>query len=263
MLFNESVLAGLFPNCLKLARVIPIFKSGDTEQASNYRPISTLPVISKLFEKLMYRRFDSFLSKYKILTPCQFGFRSGRSTADAVLEFCDTIYNTVNLGGSVLSVFLDFSKAFDTVNHQILLSKLDHYGVRGLAHDWFRSYLSNRSQYVEVNCIRSEPTFMSHGVPQGSTLGPLLFLLYVNDMNNSSNVLQFVHFADDTTVSLPCESVGLGAGIMNSELSRVDAWLATNRLSLNIKKSSYMLFSATNLVPPFDIRVRDVLIDRV
>lgn len=151
-LFNESLSNSVFPSCLKCARIIPILKSGNLKYVNNYRPIYTLPFLSKIFEKLMYRRVNSFFTKENILSPHQFGFRSKFSTSDAILKFLDHAYCALNDIEYFSAIFLDFSKAFDTVNHEILLNKLDHLGIRGSMRDWFHSYLSDRSQCVAIKC---------------------------------------------------------------------------------------------------------------
>jgi hypothetical protein len=263
-LFNVSLLCGIFPDCLKIARVIPIHKSGNKLSVSNYRPISTLSNLSKVFEKLMSRRMNVFLKSCNILSKHQFGFRAGTSTSDAILEFLDHAYNSINQQQSIISVFLDFSKAFDTVNHEILLRKLSHYGFRGISNKWFHSYLSNRYQYVSLpNNAISCNTRVQLGVPQGSILGPLLFLLYINDMSNCDNNLQFVHFADDTTVFCSRDSAAGAIDVMNGGLLGVDQWLKSNRLSLNVNKTFYMCFSRNNIPPGHSIVIRDVNLKRI
>jgi len=240
-LFNLSVTSGVFPSCLKCARVIPLFKSGDSKIPSNYRPISTLPVMSKIFEKLMHTQLDAFLKSNSIITSSQFGFKESCSTADAVLEYVDNVSNTLDRKMSMITVFLDFAKAFDTVKHEILIDKLDHLGVRGLPLEWFKSYLCDRRQCVDINGSRSGLLHVQSGVPQGSVLGPVLFLLYINDMNRCSNILNFVHFADDTTVFGCGENIQNLADLVNADLSRVYEWLCSNRLSLNIGKTCFMV----------------------
>lgn len=262
-LFNQSVQLGVFPSCLKIARVVPIHKAGSKELLNNYRPISTLPLLSKIFEKLMIVRLNSFLSHNNVIQPRQFGFMKDHNTADAILEFCDGVYEASNSGGSLLSVFLDFSKAFDTVKHSILLSKLQHYGIRGVTNDWFRSYLSGRSQFVEVNGVGSDRLDVHFGVPQGSVLGPLLFLLYINDMENSSSELRFIHFADDTTVFLSGSDADHLCDLLNVELGKIDLWLQTNRLSLNISKTCYMLFTRNVVSITRSVQIRNAPLVRV
>ena len=252
-LFNKSLNTGVFPDCLKLAKIIPIFKAGDTKLMKNYRPISMLPFLSKLFERLMYSRLVTFLEKYNILSNEQFGFRKNSSTSDAVVEFLDNAYRAMDDKNYLIAVFLDFSKTFDTVNHSILLQKLNHLGIRGSFNKWFSSYLKNRKQYVSINNKCSSKTHITLGVPQGSILGPILFLLYINDMPNSSDRLKFVHFADDTTVFASDKNVNRLIDTLNNELKNVDDWLVTNRLSLNVQKTSYMVF--TNLLLPNNINI--------
>jgi len=258
-LFNLSVSLGTFPSCLKVARVIPIFKAGNTSSPGNYRPISTLPIMSKIFEKLMYRQLIVFLKSMNILSPCQFGFRKNCSTSDAVLEFVDCANNILDQKMSMLTVFLDFSKAFDTVKHEILIDKLEHLGIRGLAKEWFRSYVCGRRQYVDVSGDRSELLNIQNGVPQGSVLGPVLFLLYINDMSRCSFKLKFIHFADDTTAFGYGDNIHALADEMNEELNRIYLWLCSNRLSLNIEKTSFMVLSdkkQLDVIP--NIRINDV-----
>ena len=256
-MFNTSVSLGCFPDCLKIARVVPIFKSGDKLDITNYRPISTLCVMSKIFERLMYRRVNAFLNHEGIICHHQFGFQKGSSTIDAILEFLDYIYNAINEGKYIMPVYLDFSKAFDTVNHRILLMKLNHYGIRGVVLNWFKSYLSNRKQYVSVNDCNSDCIATNMGVSQGSILGPMLFLIYVNDMSKAAPLLNFVHFADDTTVVTASHSEHDLYVTVNSELSLVDRWLKVNRLSLNIKKTKFMMITNNVTSRAFRVKMRN------
>jgi len=259
-LFNKSVSSGKFPTSLKTARITPVFKSGEITLTSNYRPISTLPILSKIFEKLMYKQLQNFLSINEILSPNQFGFRNNSSTSDAVVEFLDRATGVLDQKSSMIAVFLDFSKAFDTVKHDILIDKLYVLGVRGLILEWFKTYLVGRKQYVCVNGCDSSLLSVQTGVPQGSVLGPILFLIYINDMSRSSDRLQFVHFADDTTVCSSGNDIDVLVADINSQLSNVYSWLCSNRLSLNIRKSSCMLISnkRDGVVPSINIAGVDV-----
>ena len=161
--------------CFKTAKIIPILKSRDSHSTANYRPISMLPFLSKIFEKLMCARLDSNLKSNNILCTNQFGFRKNSNTSDAIIEFLDYIYSSLDKKQSTIAVYLDFSKAFDTVNHEILMSKLQHNGIRGVMLSWFKSYLSKRKQYVSVKNFISSMSNITLGVPQGSVLGPVFF----------------------------------------------------------------------------------------
>ena len=259
-LVNISFNEGIFPTILKIGRIIPIHKSGTKYNKCNYRPITTLHFVSKIFEKIMDRRVRQFFDKFNIISPNQFGFQRKLSTTDAILQFTDHAFNSLNSGRYLLAVFLDFSKAFDTVNIDILLNKLNFSGVRGRAWNWLRSYLTGREQYVEISGVRSESTVVRAGVPQGSTLGPLLFNLYINDMPSSAERLRFVHFADDTTVFMTDDDLPRLVSDVNSELAKLDLWLQTNRLSLNISKTNFMIFSnrSKELLLPIKIRNVDI-----
>ena len=185
---------------LKIARVIPVYKKGPRTVISNYRPISLLSVFNKILEKLMYNRLTKFLEKHEVLFSGQFGFRSNRSTSHAFLLITDKIQNAIENKLFSCGLFLDLSKAFDTVNHSILIRKLEYYGIRGVVKDWFCSYLTDRAQYVSIGDTSSDLMTITCGVPQGSVLGPLLFLLYINDFGNSATVLDFNLFADDSNL---------------------------------------------------------------
>ena len=241
-IFNLSISQGIFPNDLKIARVIPLFKSGNSMSLSNYRPVSVLPVFSKILERLMYNRLLSFVNKYKILYMYQFGFRADHSPNLALLFLVDKISDALEKGEYVLGLFLDFSKAFDTVNHQILFKKLEYYGVRGTALSLFKSYLENRTQYVEFNGVQSEKECIKCGVPQGSILGPLLFLIYINDLALVSDKLFSLLFADDSNMFITGDDPNLLIRTMNSEIKSVVDWLRVNKLSLNLKKTHYIIF---------------------
>ena len=242
-LFNISLAQGIFPSALKISKIIPIHKGDSLFEVSNYRPISLLPIFSKILEKLMYTRVIDFLKRYKILYENQYGFQKGLSTEFAINSLLYNIVSCLENKEVGFCILLDFAKAFDTVNHEILLDKLEHYGIRGTAHQWFKSYLSNRMQCTEIGSTQSKLDYIKCGVPQGSILGPLLFLLYINDIVFSSNVCKFTLFADDTSLFFSHKNKIEGAKILNAELSKIAEWLAANKLSLNVKKSKLLIFS--------------------
>ena len=167
-IINKSIEQGVFPDSLKVACVIPLFKSGEKSLLGNYRPISLLPIFSKIFERLAHDRLYDYLLNKNIIFPHQYGFQKNKSTTDAILKYLTYVYDSLDRDFFVFSLFLDFKKAFDTVDHEILLSKLYHYGIRGVAQDWIRSYLTNRVQYVLLNNVKSQILPVTTGVPQGS-----------------------------------------------------------------------------------------------
>ena len=241
-IMNLSLIKGVVPSELKIAKVIPLFKSGDPTKFSNYRPVSVLPVFSKILERLMYVRLLSFINKNKLLYKFQFGFRADHSPQLALIYLIDKISNALENGEFVLGVFLDFSKAFDTVNHEILFTKLNHYGVRDNALEWFKSYLSNREQFVSYDGFESTKRVIKCGVPQGSILGPLLFLIYINDLALVSDKLFALLFADDSNMFLTGQNPDSLIDSMNTELEKVIDWLNVNKLSLNLKKTHFIIF---------------------
>ena len=262
MIFNKSIVSGIVPDDLKIAKIIPIYKSDDKRMVSNYRPISVLPAFSKIIERLVYNRLLCFIDQRNILSSSQYGFRKNISTSMALLDLVDKISNSIENSEYTLGIFLDLAKAFDTVNHTILLTKLYHYGIRGIPYNWFKNYLSNRHQYVSLNNINSNKLPVTCGVPQGSILGPLLFLLYINDLNTVSKLLTFIMFADDTNIFISGRFLEDLTCIANNELNKISSWFSANLLSLNIKKTNYILFGNKKL-PDIQMSINNEMITRV
>ena len=252
LIFNTSISTGIVPDELKIAKVIPIYKKDSPEVFSNYRPVSVLPCFSKILERLVFNRCMNYLDTHDILNKKQFGFRCNHSTYMAILELVDKISMAVENNETTAGIFLDLSKAFDTIDHNILLYKLEYYGFRGKVLKWFTDYLYNRKQYVLYNSYKSEYKNILCGVPQGSILGPLLFILYVNDITNTSNVLEFVLFADDTTITYSHSDIISKFDMINSELQEVTNWFKANKLSVNASKTNYMLLGTNHKLSRLD-----------
>ena len=240
-LINESLKLGEYPNCLKMGKVLPIFKSGNHMEPGNHRPITLLPAINKIFEKLIYNRLISFFETYKIINTNQHGFRSGHSTELATCKFYEDVLINLNNNHASCAVIIDLSKAFDSVNHQILLHKLYRYGIRGSTHQLLTSYLKNRTQYIQVNNIKSNICHINTGVPQGSIIAPLLFLIMINDLKNSTN-MNVLNFADDTLLYTKISKTNNIELEINTELNKVHKWLKTNHLKLNFSKTNFIRF---------------------
>ena len=243
-LFNLSFKTKTVPEKLKIAKLIPIFKKQLDEERilpGNYRPISLLSIINKLLEKLMYSRLMSFINKHKILYKYQFGFRKNHSTTLALIEITDNILKDLEEGKCSAGIFIDFQKAFDTVDHGILLSKLEHYGIRGPVLQWVKSYITNRQQYAYVNGKNSTKQQITCGVPQGSVLGPLLFLIYTNDIGNSTES-KIRLFADDTNSFVNSENYTELKKVITKTLKEIFTWCKDNKLTINIDKTCYSIF---------------------
>jgi hypothetical protein len=231
----------MFPDQCKIAKVVPIFKKGETNKFSNYRPVSVLPAISKILERLMYNRLIKFVDHFNIIQSNQFGFRKNYSTSLAINSFVNLFHEAIEKDHYMISLFIDLSRAFDTISHEILFNKLYVYGIRGLALDWIKNYLPNRNQFVIYNNMKSSFRNILMGVPQGSILGPLIFILYINDLPNVSSKLSFIQFADDTSIFITGKNLNEMSKLMTDQMKQVTDWLKINMLTLNISKTNYMI----------------------
>ena len=233
---------GVFPTILKIAKVVPIHKKQSKLAYSNYCPISLLSNLEKILEKLMYNRIFKFLNDSNSIYPLQFGFRRKYSTTHTLISLTEDIRKNLDEGNIGCGIFVELQKAFDTVEHDILLAKLEHYGIHGLANEWFRSYLSNRKQYVSINSHESSLASVLYGVPQGSVLGPLLFLIYINDVNQAIKFCKVHHFADDTNLLHFNKSFAKLNKLVNLDTKNLTVWLNANKISLNVDKTELVIF---------------------
>ena len=243
-IFNQSIRTGIFPTDWKSARVTPIHKSGERCKMSNYRPISVISIVARIMEKLIHNQIYEYLIKSNLLSTSQHGFRPLHSTCTALLDITNRWYQNMDIGQLTGVVFLDLRKAFDTVNHEILLKKLNIYGIRGTALLWLRSYLTDRTQYCRINGQMSNPLTVINGIPQGSALGPLLFLIYINDLPKCLEHATASMFADDTQIETSSNDVSVMKHELNHDLENVSTWLSANKLTLNKMKTEYMIIGS-------------------
>ena len=260
-IFNASLLEGTFPERMKTAEVIPLYKGKDMALMINYRPISLLITLSKLLEKIMYTRLYRYLETQNLLYPSQYGFRTKRSCEQAIMELVGNILQSKNRNEHCASVFLDLSKAFDTLDHTILLQKLERYGIRGIALEWFRNYLKDRSLVAKITTgpnvtVKSESYKITYGAAQGSCLGPLLFIIYMNDIHLLPVYSSIILFADDTTIFNSHKSAKFLKYMLEHDLTLMMDWFKANALSLNLDKTVGMKFwDSSNL---FTLKVDDM-----
>ena len=230
-IINTSLSTSAFPESLKIAKVIPVFKAGDPTLFSNYRPISILPAFSKLFEKVIYNRLINFLNLHNILYSTQFGFRNNHSSASALIDLINNISSAIDRNETTLGIFLDLSKAFDTINHEILCQKLQHYGIRDTALAWIKGYLEDRTQYVQFGSHRSYARKIFMWRPAG--LNP--WTSFVSFLSLVS--LNLYMFADDTSIFCSHKNANHLVSIVNNEFAKIIIWLKANKLSLNLTKT--------------------------
>ena len=255
-IFNMSVMFGSFPQEWKLSRVTPIHKGGDKNDMGNYRPISVLPTFAKMMEKFVFKQYYSYLIEHSILTENQFGFRPQHSTETALLNVTESWSDSIDEGKMVGVVALDLKKAFDTVHHGILLFKLKRTGLSKRAFKWFQSYLQNRYQCTVVNGVTSSMKRVECGIPQGSNLGPLLFIIYINDLTKCIKKCKVSLYADDTCVYFQDKNPSVIIDTLNEDLKSVNQWLTQNKLALNTKKCEFLLIGSRK-------RIKDAIVPGV
>ena len=251
-LFNRSMSEGIFPEAMKLSDTVPLYKSKDHNQTTNYRPVSLLITISKLLEKAIHARVYEFLEETKQMYRSQYGFRKKHSCETAVAELVACIIKNIEEGKYTVGVFLDLSKAFDTLSHELLLKKLDRYGIRGIPLNWFESYLKGRKLRVKCKTTSglhySDCYDVDYGTPQGSCLGPLLFLIFNNDLHLHLTFLKCILFADDTTLFKGHKNLRYLKWCVENEMLEIDEWFRANGLTLNLSKTECVLFGTTNML---------------
>ena len=250
MIYNSAFISGMYPTSWKQAKVIAMYKKGSHSDPNNYRPISLLSSFGKILERLIYDQMMSFIKKHSILFVYQYGFRQKHSTTLALVDIIDKIKNNLDENKFGIGIFLDVKKAFDTVNHEILFDKLEFYGFRGHSLSLLKSYLTGRTQFCTVNGKNSESLPIRCGVPQGSVLGPLLFILYVNDIQHCINKEYIKLFADDTGIFIFNHDLNLLLSEASNNMKKIDAWFSANKLALSLEKTNFLLFHGKNKKNP-------------
>ena len=267
LIFNQSIMAQTFPNRLTIAKVVPVYKKGDPMCFENYRPISLLPTISKVFERLLHNQMTYYLETNQLIIPNQFGYRRGHSTELASATLVERIHNLMDKKLDTIGIFMDLSKAFDTIDHKILLKKLKQLNFAETSLNLIKSYLNDRTQCVEILGELSNFKTITLGVPQGSILGPLLFILYINDINNVSDLFDSVLYADDTTLTYsPTRTLDAihTSNVINSELDKFNQWFRANKLSLNVTKTNFMIFHPPRITPlDLKLQINGINIERL
>ena len=252
-LINKSFTDGVFPGVWKCAKVTALFKDGDKSLKDNYRPISILPTISKIIERSAHIQLSSFPEENKLLSQSQFGFRLKRSTSTALIAFTDQVLESMDKGCVTGTVFLDLRKAFDTVDHLLLINKLKPLGVAGKSLEWFRPYLTGRVQQTMCVNALSPPAKITMEVPQGSIFGPLLFLLYINGIQSELQHSKITMFADYMAFYCHENSPTDLQSKLNADLAAITSWLHDNKLlTLNVTKSQFMVSGGRNKLSQFN-----------
>ena len=263
LITNLSLETGIFPDLMKNALVVPLYKARNREDVGNYRPISLLLTISKLIEKVVYKQVYQYLTKTGQLQSSQYGFRSSHSCEHAIGELLGNIVKNMQLGKETVTLMLDLSKAFDTLQHEVIFKKLEKYGLRGPCLEWFKSYLTNRSLQTKCmdhqgNEILSDKKHCDFGTPQGSCMGPLLFLIFCNDLHLNLNFLSSIQFADDTTLYISHKNQNYMKFCLVTDLEAIEDWFRANKLTLNLDKTVLMYFGLGRNKPLCGIEVGNI-----
>ena len=247
---NRSLMSSVFPSRWKESEVIPLLKEGDPEIATNNRPVSLLPAASKVCERIALNQLTTYLEEEKRLTNHQSGNKKLHYTETLNLLISDTVFESMDRKEITALVLLDLSKAFDSIDHSLLLTKLRSLGVSSSAVDWFNSYLSGRSQIVRIGSTLSESRLITHGVPQGSILGPVLFNIYINDLPLMTNICSLESYVDDSKlyISFPMKDIDIIAEQLTEDLRRIAAWCCANSLLINPDKTKLLLLGTRQML---------------